>query len=74
VFTQKINAVPLIGGRQRVADEPTRGQVSQAGRLQLGDGLLDDGVAAVVGLDLDQLAGPVGDEGVVVPRGEQRQL
>ena len=25
-------------------------------------GLLDDGVAAVVGLDLDELTGPVGDE------------
>jgi len=29
---------------------------------------------AVVGLDLGQRQGPVGDEGVVVPGGEQRQL
>jgi hypothetical protein len=49
-------------------------QVGQAGGLEFGDGLLDDGVAAVVGFDVDQLALAVGDEGVVFPGGEQRQL
>ncbi len=46
----------------------------QAGALELGDGLLDDRVPAVVGLDLGQWQVAVGDEGVVVPGGEQRQL
>jgi hypothetical protein len=48
--------------------------VRQAGRLQLGDGLLDHGVPAVAGLDLGQRQVSVGDEGVEVPGGEQRQL
>jgi hypothetical protein len=48
--------------------------VGQAGGLEFGDALLDHGVPAVVGLDLDQRQVPVGDEGVVVPGGEQRQL
>ena len=62
---------PRRGG---VGHEPPRRQVCQPGGLQLGDGLPNDGVPAVVGLDLDEFAGPVGDKGVVVPRGEQRQL
>jgi len=37
-------------------------QVRQSGALELGDALLDDGVAAVVGLDVDEVAGTVGDE------------
>jgi hypothetical protein len=48
--------------------------VRGAGGLELGDDLLDHGVPPVLGLDLDQRQVPVGDEGVVVPGGEQRQL
>ncbi len=58
----------------RVGHELARRQVCQAGALELGDGLLDDGVPAVIGLDLGQREVPVGDERVVVPGGEQRQL
>ena len=57
-----------------VGHELPRGQVRQAGALELGDPLLDDRVPAVVGLDLGDVAGAVGDERVVVPGGEQRQL
>jgi hypothetical protein len=48
--------------------------VRQSGRLELGDRLLDHGVAAVLGLDLEDVTGPVSDHGVVVPVGEQRRL
>jgi len=51
---------------------PTRGQVRQPSALELGDGLLNDGVPAVVGLSHRQ--GSVGNERVVVPGREQRQL
>ncbi len=44
------------------------GQVRQAGTLELGDGLLDDRVPPVVGLDFRQWQVPVGDERVIVPR------
>jgi hypothetical protein len=37
-------------------------------------GLLDHGVAAVLGLNLEDVTGPVSDHGVVVPVGEQRRL
>jgi hypothetical protein len=46
----------------------------QAGALEFGDALLDDGVPAVVGLDLKHVAFSLGDERVVVPGSEQRQL
>jgi len=41
--------------------------VRQACGLELGDALLDHGVPAVVGLDLRNVTGSVGDERVVVP-------
>jgi hypothetical protein len=55
-------------------NRPDAGQVRQSGALELGDGLLDDRVPAVVGLDFSQREVPVGDERVVVPGGEQREL
>jgi hypothetical protein len=49
--------------------------VLQAGaRLEVTDGGLDLGVAAVVGLQLQGAAGPVGDERVIVIGAEQGQL
>jgi hypothetical protein len=42
--------------------------------LEVADGKLDHGVAAVVGVQGDGGAGPVGDEGVVAPVGPQRRL
>ncbi len=49
-------------------------EVRESGALEFGDPLLDHRVPTVVGLDLRDVAGAVGDEGVVVPGGEQRQL
>jgi hypothetical protein len=48
--------------------------VRQAGALELGDGLLDDCMPSVIGLDFGQRQGAVGDERVVVPGSEQGQL
>jgi hypothetical protein len=56
------------GGQQpgRVGGEPARGQVGQPGaRLQVADGQLANGVAAVVGVQLNSRADAVGDEGVL---------
>ena len=41
--------------------------------LQVADGILDLGVAAMVGLEIQGLALPVSDEGVISVGGEQRQ-
>jgi len=57
-----------------VRPEPSGGEVGQPAVLQRGDGLFHHGVPAVVGLDRDQLTGPVGEERVVGPVDEQRQL
>ena len=60
------------GGQQpgRVGGEPARGQVGQPGaRLQVADGQLASGVAAVVGVQLNSRADAVGDEGVIAPGG-----
>jgi hypothetical protein len=57
-----------------VGHEVAGGQVRRAGALEFGDRLLDDLVPAVVGLHLWQRQGPVGDERVAVPGGEQRKL
>ncbi len=43
-------------------------QVRKPGALELGDGLLDNGVAAVVGLQLGERQGPIGDESRGSPR------
>ena len=42
--------------------------------LQVPDGVLDLGVAAVVGLQFQDIPLPVGDEGVIAVAGEQGQL
>src|ERR1039458_6268754 len=58
-----------------IGTEATRGQVVETDAvLQVSDHVLDDGVPAVVGLELDHVAFSVGDEGVVVVGGEQGQL
>ena len=40
------------------------------GPVEVADHVLDDGVAAVVGFELDGVAGPVADTGVVVVGGQ----
>src|SRR5450759_1239861 len=42
--------------------------------FQVPDRVLDLGMAAMVGLELEHRADPVGDEGVVVVEGEEREL
>ncbi len=42
--------------------------------LQVADGVLDLGVAAMVGLEVQGVPVPVGDEGVIAIGGEQGQL
>ena len=42
--------------------------------LQVADGVLDLGMAAVVGLQVQSVSLPVGDEGVMAVVGEQGQL
>ena len=42
--------------------------------LQVADGVLDLGMAAVVGLQFQSVALPVGDAGVIAVVGKQRQL
>ena len=42
--------------------------------LQVSDGILDLGVAAVVSLQFEQLPVPVGDEAVIAVGGEEGQL
>jgi hypothetical protein len=48
--------------------------VRQPGRFELGDRLLDHRVPAVIGLEFQQVTIAIGDHGVVVELGEQRQL
>ena len=42
--------------------------------LQVADGVLDLGVAAMVSLEIQGVALPVGNEGVIAVGGEERQL
>ena len=42
--------------------------------LQVADGVLDLGVATVVGLEIQRLTLPVGDAGVIAVVGEEDQL
>src|SRR3954454_19269605 len=57
-----------------VGHELARWQVRETSGLELSDSLLDDRVPTVVGLHLEDVTGAGGDEGVVVPGREQRQL
>ena len=62
-------------GRLRIGGETARWQVVEPDAvLQVADGVLDLGVAAMVGLQFQGISIPVGDEGVIAVVGEQRQL
>ena len=55
--------------------EAARGEVIEPHAvLQVADGVLDLGVAAMVGLEVQGISVPVGDESVIAVVGEQRQL
>ena len=53
----RLNAMLASTSQAPLAVEPAGGQVRERPVLQVGDDLFDDGVAAVVGLGLDQWAG-----------------
>ena len=57
-----------------VGGELPRGQVREGAVVEVGEDLLDDGVAAVLLLGLDELERGVGEDGVVAPGGEQLAL
>ena len=58
-----------------VGGEAARGEmVEPHAVLQVADGVLHLGVAAMVGLEIQGVALTVGDEGVVAVVGKQRQL
>ena len=62
-------------GRLRIGGETARGEVIEPDAvLQVADGVLDLGVAAMVGLEVQGISVPVGDEGVIAVVGKQRQL
>ena len=56
------------------ANRPDRQVVQPDAVLEVSDGVLDLGVAAMVSLQLERLLIPVGDEAVVAVAGEQGQL
>ena len=58
-----------------VGGEATRGEMVQPHTvLEVSDGILDLGVAAMVGLQFEHLPVPVGDEAVIAVGGEEGQL
>ena len=65
----------LDGQPSGVSWEASRGEMIEPHAvLQVADGVLDLGVAAMVGLKVQGLALSIGDEGVIAVAGEQRQL
>ena len=62
-------------GMLRIGGEAARWQVVEPHAvLEVADGVLDLGVAAMVGLESQGVALPVGDAAVIAVVGEQRQL
>ena len=62
-------------GKLRIGSEAARGEmVDSHAVFQVPDGVLFLGVAAVVGLQFQDVAVAVGDEGVIAVAGEERQL
>ncbi len=65
----------LDGQPGAVGGEAARGEMVEAGAvLEVSDGILDLGVAAMAGLQLQGIPGPVGDEAVIAVAGEKGQL
>ena len=71
----KVVGHDLYGQPGGVGGEAPRGEMIEPHAvLQVADGILDLGVAAMVGLEIQGVALTVGDEGVVAVVGKQRQL
>ena len=65
----------LDGQPGGVGGEAARGEIVESHAvLEVADGVLDLGVAAMAGLQFQGVARAVGDEGVIAVVGEQRQL
>ena len=59
-------------GRLRIGGEGARGEMVQPHAvLEVSDGILDLGVAAMVGLQFQGLSIPIGDESVIAVVGEE---
>ena len=68
-------AIVLDGQPGAVGGEAARGEMVQPDAvLEVSDGILDLGVAAMVSLQFEQLPVPVGDEAVIAVDGEEGQL
>ena len=62
-------------GRLRIGGEAARGEMVEPDAvLQVADGVLDLGVAAMVGLEIQGVPVPVGDAAVIAVVGEEGQL
>ena len=62
-------------GRLRIGGEAARGEMVQPHAvLEVSDGVLDLGVAPMVGLEIQGFPLPVGDEAVIAVGGEEGQL
>ena len=71
----KMRKVELDGQPGTVGGEVARGEVVEPyAVLEVADGVLDLGVAAMVGLQFQDVALSIGDEGVIAVGGEEGQL
>ena len=62
-------------GKLSIGGEASRGEMVEShGVLQVPDGILDPGVAVVVGLQFQGVALVAGDEGVIAVAGKESQL
>ena len=68
-------AITCTASQAALAGEAARGEMVQPHTvLEVSDGILDLGVAAMVGLQFEHLPVPVGDEAVIAVGGEEGQL
>ena len=62
-------------GKLRIGGEASRGEMVETHPvLEVADGVLNLGVAAMVGLEIQGVAISIGDEGVIAVGGKQGQL
>ena len=71
----RLCAITCTASQAAVRGEAARGEMVEPDAvLEVTDRVLDLGVTAMVGLELHQLPGAVGDEGVVAIVHEEREL
>ena len=75
VQRSRLWAITWDGQPGAVGGEAARGEMIEADAvLEVSDGILDLGVAAMVGLQFQGFPVPVGDEAVIAVAGEEGQL